>query len=905
MQKKSLKHLWVLGSLIPVITSIFILFLCINFIFFDNIENQQKQNHLIQATQISKLVSEYESNRIPIEKLANIILENPEVNGLKIIDGDIIMNYGADFALTAEVLRQAEKSPTDSLRYYLQNHEHIFLLPLHAGQPGTAVPDDNTNKRFLAISYTMLPTLMLRYKTAFTTLLITLGILSMSIIYLFSLYKKAVAPLQLMSHEIQQFDENGQALSNDLKFFDEYQHLYLIIRDAINNILHSKIEMQDNIKQSNQDLRETLETIEIQNIELDLARKEAIKASKTKSEFLANTSHEIRTPLNGILGFTRLLSKTDLTKQQQDYVNTIHYSSENLLTIINDILDLSKIEAGKLVLENMPFNLETVVEETVTILSSSAHEKKLDLIYKIDPELPTTLIGDALRIKQILTTLVGDAIKFCEQGLVSLDIAIEKKYENHMRIIIAVSDTGPGFDQEKSSEIFNSFTQINTGNNRLHSGTGLGLAITKKLVDEMNGQIKVESKPESGSTFTCFINLKYTMAPEKEPATAPTFKKVLLFEENEKAAESISTILTAFGSSVKITQKFSEILPLIESGKDNNLLFEALYISIPHHADERIFGNLLIETLKQANRLKKIILHPTTFKAGNELIEHASFITKPLTKTKLQEYYSGSIACKDPLSTNNQSTAYCGKTLVVDDNKANLQLLSSLLEAMGCTVIASTSGYQAIELASKTGFDIIFMDIQMPGMDGIETATRIRNETAFHKDTPFIAVTAHAYDEQKRKILKSGFNDCLSKPVSEIQLQHTLNKWLKIDKNLKNDKVVDIALTLNRCNNNQTLAIQMLQGLIDEIPDSLEFIEKAINDGRTEAAIEKTHHIHGTCCYTGATQLQKFCALLETSLKNNKPEDIQKHLSNLLKEGNEVIHWATQNNIEQLILNYQ
>ncbi|HSC74815.1 MAG TPA: ATP-binding protein, partial [Pseudomonadales bacterium] len=300
--------------------------------------------------------------------------------------------------------------------------------------------------------------------------------------------------LKKLAQKARSIGQGGQDFDLPASNISEIQDLSDAIEDMQISLVGQQTNLQHNIDQATQDLRETLETIEIQNIELDLARREAVQASKIKSEFLANTSHEIRTPLNGIIGFSKLLLKTSLSAQQQDYLQNIRKSSENLLTLINDVLDLSKIEAGKLVLDYVSFDINETLEDVLQILAPGAHDKGLELLQIVYSDVPRQLLGDPLRLKQVLTNLISNAIKFSEKGNIVVRIATENADKQQTLLKIEVTDPGKGLPNNNQM-IFNTFTQLDSSSTRKHGGTGLGLAISRKIVEQMGGDIGYHSEP--------------------------------------------------------------------------------------------------------------------------------------------------------------------------------------------------------------------------------------------------------------------------------------------------------------------------------------------------------------------------------------------------------------------------
>src|SRR5690606_10371022 len=400
-------------------------------------------------------------------------------------------------------------------------------------------------------------------------------------------------------------------------------------------------DMQAYIDQSTEDLRETLETIEIQNIDLDIARKEALEASRIKSEFLANTSHEIRTPLNGILGFTNLALKTDLDEQQREYLNTIRDSSQHLLTVINSILDFSKIEAGKLTLDYVPLPLRRSIDEAIHILAPDAHEKNLQIITYIDPTIPANLLGDPLRFKQVITNLVSSAIKFSNKGNIIVDVVLLNRQEAQANIKITVSDEGIGLTRSQKDSLFNAFAQVDTSSAREHGGTGLGLVISKGLVERMGGEIGVESEPEKGSSFWFTARLGIDKK-QPIPSFKPSFnkRKILICGENSASVSQINRLLHEWDTDAHVINAVHDIFPTLRQARDASRPFDVVILDIAP-AERKIqpilLHNLTEQLMEEFNC--KVIACCTT--AHQRLLRNqsdklqATFVNKPITYDSL------------------------------------------------------------------------------------------------------------------------------------------------------------------------------------------------------------------------------------------------------------------------------
>ena len=480
-------------------------------------------------------------------------------------------------------------------------------------------------------------------------------------------------------------------------------------------------EIQQNVEQTTSDLRETLETLEVQNIELDLARREALDASRIKSEFLANTSHEIRTPLNGIIGFTNLLLKTSLLPRQREHLETIRRSSENLLTIINDILDFSRIEAGRLVLDNTLLDVREIIDDTLTMLAPAAHDKGIELVPMVYPDIPAHLMGDPLRLKQVLTNLVSNAIKFTDEGYVLVKVRLDHQDALQAQLMFSITDTGIGLGAEHQRDVFKAFIQSSQTLSRSHSGTGLGLAISKHLVEQMGGEIGLDSELGKGSTF--WFSLKARLADLEEGAVEfPGLKgkRIAVYDANP------STLL---GLKLLLENYQVEILPLDSlPGNPSELSFASLDAAIIglSGADLEHSSELQIRRLQGILDCPLLLLTPTNSALHPEagLGKKLAHLHKPATLRKLavalERLLAAPAAAEEEASGAVRTQA--ARILAVDDNITNLRLLQEMLHELGCQVTAVDSGEEAVALCKTRQFDLVFLDIQMPGLDGITAA---------------------------------------------------------------------------------------------------------------------------------------------------------------------------------------
>lgn len=667
---------------------------------------------------------------------------------------------------------------------------------------------------------------------------------------------------------------------------------FLQLEDSILNLnTQHQLEINElrySMELTTSDLQETIETIEIQNVELGLAQKQALQSSKIKSEFLANTSHEIRTPLNGIIGFSKILKRTPLNALQQEYLETIMQSSDGLLNIINDILDFSKIEADKLELEPGPCHLRQIFEEVLHLFAPLAIEKKLDINLLFYQDVPCHLYIDAARLKQVLSNIVNNAIKFTHHGEIVIRVMLENEDAHTVKIKTQVEDTGIGMTAEQQKNLFQAFNQSNPSISRQYGGTGLGLAISKKLIEKFGGDISVSSQTDKGSIFNFDFQAERQKQHHSEDKPAFSGKSIAILSINKNTEKAIKNLLAQWQVHSFFIQEHESPDASIQHILENYHLDALIYA--PSNSSE-ITDDYDLEALCDKYQLKSLTLDAKLHSSSNI----------PVTETSL--YRSLASLFLSPTKTQKPVLPQYRfphlKVLAVDDNQANLKLLSILLTDLGIDVHTANNGQEAIAISNQFVFDVIFMDLQMPIMDGYEASKNIRQSS----QTPIIALTAHALADEKKRLLEIGVNAYLSKPINESILIDTLSTLCPAEKKPNNESDKTSAVNVHDClklaNFKTELAATMFTMLVDRLENDVKKIQLSI-DGNIETFLDAVHTLNGACSYTGVPQLKSACMNLETALKEQH-DDAQYSvlLDDLLKQSNAVIFWHKNNDIHQ------
>jgi len=666
-------------------------------------------------------------------------------------------------------------------------------------------------------------------------------------------------------------------------------------------------------------IRDDTERLKTEN-ELIIAKDEAQLAAETKSNFLATMSHEIRTPMNGVLGMIELLQDTPLSPQQQDIIKTISESGTSLLEIINDILEYSKVEAGKIELELISFNLERTIYDVTRLLLVKAEEKGLELIFYFHTDCPDYVTGDAGRIRQIMLNLVGNAIKFTDSGQIVVEVILQNTRGNKSNIRIEVKDTGIGIDDEAKDHLFQSFTQADNSTSRKYGGTGLGLSICKRLADLMRGTLGVDSEPGEGSTFWIELTLEKTESPVKLKKIDLEGLRVLIVDDNSINLQILREQLTKVNMLVDDTENPQEVVGLIKSAQQSQIPYQLIIIDniMPVLSGANLGREIM--ACENIDHAPLVLLTSATGMGDAAIfkkIGFSAYLTKPILSDLLYETLSRVLGMKnknsdkdidndifltrhrvieDKLDNRKKPVHLKGKILLVEDILINQKVALGLMADCGLDIDVANNGEEALQQYSENKYELILMDCQMPVMDGFE-ATKIIRET--NNNIPIIAVTANALSSDREKCELAGMSDYLAKPFNRQQLMDILSRWLDQTKTepetmseepttetiSDSESILNFELLSTMKNAIGAVFDELIPAYIEQSDEMINNMNNLLENDDMQTLERHAHSMKSSSLNVGAEKLSEIALVVEEMCRNKQQKsDIETQVAVLIEK---------------------
>jgi two-component system, NarL family, sensor histidine kinase BarA len=884
-------------------------------------QGHQQAHHKAQLLVIEEMLRQFdqqkttEQHRIDFTPLSAALLSHPHLLSVALLtpDGRIDREAGLPIS-TAQLASLAQNSEITA------DDRHLKRF--------------STGSATWVLSFDNKPLSIIHYKFSLWNIVLFSIFIAIILFLHQRLYKKLQWPIQQFNQQIKALQNKTEALMpSDINFGPLSE-----AAAGVNDLLRERTRNQDDIRQSFEtvfsDLRESYDTVEIRNIELDMARKNALQASRVKSEFLANTGHDLLTPLHSSLNAIQQLARSPLNDQQQDYIHNLESTTQGVISLINDIIDFSKLETGKLHLEVKPIQIRRMLQDILSLHAPLANEKNTRLLHLVYDNVPEPLLGDPLRIQQVFTNLLSNAIAQSRGGNISIKISAAAPADKKITVKFAITDSSGGLDDSTTQALMQQLAEPIAGD-APHQGLSLGLSIAKGLVDKMHGNLGISYSADTGTLywFTAKVELLEKASHPAKSTGALDGYRILVIDEQSSSREELVHHLKFMGATCLEVPSFAQLDTQRDQWRNFNPQLAVMDSLNAQHQFQ--MANLVAHVAWLNTHLELSVLLVTHGSNGKPLKKeldpvNASLINRPLLSTKLQQSVISQASMTALLKANrtqpyvvaptaDTSSEHTHRILVVDDNAANTKLVAEFLRNSPIKVETLNSGELAIARCESEKFDLIFMDIQMPGLNGFETTKQLRQNETGKARTPIVALTAQDVNEQRAKFIVAGMDDYLSKPINYDELMTLINKWLGdsflatpsdpffiFDTEIaasgaeERKPVVVIQECLRLAKNSPALAKDMLQMLIEGLDRDEQQLNELSKKHDWPGLQAFAHKLYGACCYSGVPGLKEASQTLDRMLQEGNWQTLGGRIERLKTEIQRLKQWSESYDLDAL-----
>ena len=793
-------------------------------------------------------------NLLQLQSLVEVSITQNDVVGVKVTDinDDLIYQVGLNRDTNENIQQHKARIVSSAIDY-----EELF------SQADSGVAEQDRLLGFVEV-YVSTEAYLIRQKNInITTIFIAAAGLLMSLVLALLIARGVTRPVRGVIETVDALSQGHL----DVRMQDVSGGELGKLRDGLNTmaetIQHSQVRLEGMVDDAVSDLEQKIRELENKNIELDVARNEAMQAKDAKSDFLANMSHEIRTPLNAVIGFSRQLEKGSLNSQQEEYTRAIARAARQLLTVIDDILSFSKLESDKMKIVSSEFRLRECLEDTILMLSQSASEKKIEMVLLVDADIPDVVLGDPDRISQVVVNLVNNAIKFTDNG--SIVIHVKNEIDNEV-IHFSVVDTGCGISEEAQKQLFSPFYQENQKSSKRHGGTGLGLIICKRLVEMMEGDIGFSSEQGVGTEF--YFNIPVITVSSHDSMLVDNDINVFLLDENSWSRRAIRNTLVHMGINTFAVPTLDKLLSIL-SGRDDPNENDVVMLSLPAGYKTDNFKTDFMDSLRKAYKGNIIVLMSGDYFDVHDITnfdENITVMGKPLRSSSLLNVLNNeneSTATIEPdahQETNRLKNHYMRSILIAEDNELNQRYLMGLLSDYAVNTVCVETGAKAVAACKNIHFDLIFMDLHMPELDGVDATRKIR-ELQGDENTPIIAITADVFANENNQLTENGFTGCMFKPIDEDKLNEVINTYItSLSQESKTTKANSIVGDLPE---------DMVERLFTSLYEAYSELSHSFKHKDNDDAHESAHKVMGLVCYFKVGNLVDHIRLLQEAVRQS------------------------------------